>query len=84
MHIGGLDAIHQLNEAGELSRMLKGFEHRSAVVCGTCGGAGYIPCKWCQGSKKSISHAFSGKNAQTVSLKCTVCNENGLQRCDNC
>eukprot|EP00730_Choanoeca_flexa_P004056 TRINITY_DN11585_c0_g1_i2.p1 TRINITY_DN11585_c0_g1~~TRINITY_DN11585_c0_g1_i2.p1 ORF type:complete len:565 (+),score=97.99 TRINITY_DN11585_c0_g1_i2:81-1775(+) len=80
-HVGGLDRITTLNENGSLSRMLVGFEDRSIIPCSSCGNAGFIPCTWCFGSKRSISKQI-GKS--TSSLKCTVCNENGLQRCDQC
>eukprot|EP00047_Mylnosiga_fluctuans_P023378 m.137204 g.137204 ORF g.137204 m.137204 type:complete len:608 (+) comp9563_c0_seq4:58-1881(+) len=83
INIGGAERIQELNESGQLAPMFPGFEQRSAAPCRACGGYGWMPCTWCQGSKKSIAHSFSrepGKNA----LRCTVCNENGLQRCEEC
>jgi len=93
LHIGGADRIQELNETGQLAAMFPGFEQRSATTCGICAGYGYIACSWCQGSKKSLVHNFglgvwqqegSLGGSGMGSLKCTVCNENGLQRCESC
>ena len=46
-------------------------------TCRVCGGQRFIMCLWCQGSKKGIRNAFGD-------LKCTVCNENALQKCPQC
>lgn len=83
IHIGDVDRICALNESGQLSTMLSGFEKRSIQPCGECGGFGYRPCSWCQGSKKSIMHSFS-KDPGANALRCTVCNENGLEKCPSC
>ncbi|NXC18649.1 GRCR1 protein, partial [Corythaeola cristata] len=50
--------------------------------CLSCGGFGFLPCSACHGSKMSVF-----RNCFTDSfkaLKCTACNENGLQRCRSC
>ncbi|XP_025006049.1 glutaredoxin domain-containing cysteine-rich protein 1 isoform X2 [Gallus gallus] len=50
--------------------------------CPSCGGFGFLPCSVCHGSKMSVF-----RNCFTDSfkaLKCTACNENGLQRCRSC
>ncbi|NXG45330.1 GRCR1 protein, partial [Psilopogon haemacephalus] len=50
--------------------------------CLSCGGFGFLPCSACHGSKMSVF-----RNCFTDSfkaLKCTACNENGLQRCQSC
>ena len=39
--------------------------------------------RWCQGTNKSRSHAFNADPTKNF-LKCTVCNQNGLERCDKC
>eukprot|EP01147_Barroeca_monosierra_P003330 gene3330-6014_t len=80
-HLGGLERVIQLNETGELKKMLINFEDRTEN-CQNCGGKGFIPCSWCFGSKKSISNKFA--EGYIRNLKCTVCNENGLQRCPSC
>lgn len=51
-------------------------------MCQTCGGFAFIPCPMCHGSKMSVF-----RNCFTDSfkaLKCTSCNENGLQPCASC
>ncbi|KAF3838675.1 hypothetical protein F7725_010443 [Dissostichus mawsoni] len=51
-------------------------------TCQTCGGFAFIPCPMCHGSKMSVF-----RNCFTDSfkaLKCTSCNENGLQPCESC
>ncbi|TDH07415.1 hypothetical protein EPR50_G00105730 [Perca flavescens] len=51
-------------------------------TCQTCGGFAFIPCPMCHGSKMSVF-----RNCFTDSfkaLKCTSCNENGLQPCVSC
>lgn len=39
----------QLNETGELKRLLVGFEERPNEDCSTCGGVGFVNCTWCRG-----------------------------------
>lgn len=64
-------------------------------VCGGCGGARFIPCTRCHGSKKSCFLKFpqSGSNGSRtmksreniVSLKCSLCSRGtGLIRCPMC
>lgn len=51
-------------------------------MCQTCGDFAFIPCPMCHGSKMSVF-----RNCFTDSfkaLKCTSCNENGLQPCVSC
>ncbi|KAK6299133.1 hypothetical protein J4Q44_G00306430 [Coregonus suidteri] len=51
-------------------------------TCQTCGGFAFVPCPMCHGSKMSVF-----RNCFTDSfkaLKCTWCNENGLQPCSSC
>uniref|UniRef100_A0A8C5JYP2 Glutaredoxin, cysteine rich 1 n=1 Tax=Jaculus jaculus TaxID=51337 RepID=A0A8C5JYP2_JACJA len=50
--------------------------------CPSCGDFGFLPCSVCHGSKMSVF-----RNCFTDSfkaLRCTACNENGLQRCKSC
>lgn len=53
------------------------LQSSSEEVCRVCGGQRFIMCLWCQGSKKGIRNTFGD-------LKCTVCNENALQKCPEC
>eukprot|EP00055_Hartaetosiga_balthica_P009848 m.40359 g.40359 ORF g.40359 m.40359 type:complete len:572 (+) comp6921_c0_seq5:61-1776(+) len=79
-HLGDLERVTQLNESKKLNEILHSFE-TSTSDCDKCGGSGFYPCTWCFGSKKSIKTSFAKTDSV---LKCTVCNEIGLQRCDAC
>jgi hypothetical protein len=74
-----------MNERGELLKVLSTFVEKSMVDCKDCGGTGFVVCGWCGGSKRStpIAGAFE-KAGGKFALKCTVCNENALERCQNC
>ena len=37
-----------------------------------------MPCPWCRGSKRSFVHGFEKADFRKTSLRCTVCNANGL------
>ncbi|KAF2983156.1 hypothetical protein EK904_011206, partial [Melospiza melodia maxima] len=76
-YLGGAEKILLMNESGELQDLLTKIEE-----CFSCGGFGFLPCSACHGSKMSVL-----RNCFTDSfkaLKCTACNENGLQRCRSC
>ncbi|PKI32595.1 uncharacterized protein At3g28850-like [Punica granatum] len=78
-HIGGAEEIKQLNEAGELAKLLEGLPVRDpGFVCETCGEARFIPCPSCDGSRK----VFDEDEDQL--RRCLDCNENGLIRCPGC
>ncbi|XP_021619556.1 uncharacterized protein At3g28850 [Manihot esculenta] len=78
-HIGGVEEIRQLNEAGELANILEGFPVRDPrVVCERCGDARFVPCPNCNGSRK----VFDEEEEQLK--RCMYCNENGLIRCPGC
>ncbi|KAJ4836106.1 hypothetical protein Tsubulata_004209 [Turnera subulata] len=79
-HIGGVDEIRQLNEAGELGKLLGGIPVRDhpGLVCESCGDARFVPCPNCSGSRK----VFDVDEEQL--RRCPDCNENGLIRCPGC
>ncbi|XP_050230322.1 uncharacterized protein At5g39865 [Mercurialis annua] len=78
-HIGGVEEIKQLNEAGELPKLLEGFAVRDLrLVCDNCGDARFVPCPNCNGSRK----VFDVEQEQLK--RCVHCNENGLIRCPGC
>jgi len=79
--LGGVKELEHLNETGELKRLLENFERRNSDVCQRCGGFRYINCIQCHGSKRSRKTRLS---RQISVLRCTACNENGLQRCPEC
>lgn len=87
VHVGGLDKVRQMNDCGELKQATAGFDQRTKIVCGTCGGCGFVPCAWCQGSNRSTTNNFiKDRNVHGSGqyLKCTICNKNGLQECPAC
>ncbi|PKI42030.1 uncharacterized protein At5g39865-like [Punica granatum] len=78
-HVGGAEKIKQLNEAGELGKLLEGFpiqDHK--LICVNCGDARFVPCLSCSGSRK----VFDEKEGKL--RRCSDCNENGLKRCPCC
>uniref|UniRef100_A0A665WKG0 Glutaredoxin domain-containing protein n=1 Tax=Echeneis naucrates TaxID=173247 RepID=A0A665WKG0_ECHNA len=82
-YLGGAEKILSMNESGELQDLLTKIERvQHPQTCQTCGGFAFIPCPTCHGSKMSVF-----RNCFTDSfkaLKCTSCNENGLQACVSC
>uniref|UniRef100_A0A3Q3W0W4 Glutaredoxin domain-containing protein n=1 Tax=Mola mola TaxID=94237 RepID=A0A3Q3W0W4_MOLML len=82
-YLGGAEKILGMNESGELQDLLTKIERvQLPQMCQTCGDFAFIPCPMCHGSKMSVF-----RNCFTDSfkaLKCTSCNENGLQQCVSC
>ena len=52
------------------------------TVCGKCGGFRMLPCPICDGSKKSMHR--NDFTEQFIALRCTVCDDCGLVKCDKC
>ncbi|KAM7270145.1 hypothetical protein ACFE04_029359 [Oxalis oulophora] len=78
-HIGGVEEIKQMNEVGELAKLLSGFPVCDPrIVCEHCGDARFVPCPDCSGSRK-IFEEEEGRMR-----RCVDCNENGLIRCPGC
>ncbi|XP_016396996.1 glutaredoxin domain-containing cysteine-rich protein 1-like [Sinocyclocheilus rhinocerous] len=82
-YLGGAEKILAMNELGEFQDLLNKIERvQHPNTCQTCGGFAFVPCPMCHGSKMSVF-----RNCFTDSfkaLKCTACNENGLQPCSSC
>uniref|UniRef100_A0A3B3ZM01 Glutaredoxin domain-containing protein n=1 Tax=Periophthalmus magnuspinnatus TaxID=409849 RepID=A0A3B3ZM01_9GOBI len=82
-YLGGAEKILGMNESGELQDLLTKIERvQQPQTCQMCGGFAFVPCPTCHGSKMSVF-----RNCFTDSfkaLKCTSCNENGLQACRSC
>uniref|UniRef100_A0A3Q4H8V1 Glutaredoxin and cysteine rich domain containing 1 a n=1 Tax=Neolamprologus brichardi TaxID=32507 RepID=A0A3Q4H8V1_NEOBR len=75
-HYLGVSSLHSCIILPEINRV------QLPQTCQTCGGYAFIPCPMCHGSKMSVF-----RNCFTDSfkaLKCTSCNENGLQPCASC
>ncbi|KAG5249452.1 glutaredoxin family protein [Salix suchowensis] len=78
-YIGGVDEVVELNESGQLGRILvwarvERVEGRQA--CEGCGDARFVPCLECSGSCKVLIDG--------AKERCGKCNENGLVRCPTC
>ncbi|XP_047323993.1 uncharacterized protein At5g39865 [Impatiens glandulifera] len=79
-HIGGAEQIKQINESGELARILQDFPVCDLVLsCDGCGDARFLPCPNCNGSRKVFEEDEGGRLR-----RCPECNENGLIRCPTC
>ncbi|XP_050672892.1 glutaredoxin domain-containing cysteine-rich protein CG31559-like [Leptidea sinapis] len=82
-YVGDADTVEKLNECGELRKMLKPYKSPDACnTCQVCGGFRLLPCRICNGSKKSLHRNHF--TAEFVALKCMNCDEVGLVRCEAC
>ncbi|XP_059298669.1 uncharacterized protein At5g39865-like [Lycium ferocissimum] len=78
-YIGGAEVIKQLNEVGELSKLLRGLPLRPiGYTCEGCGDMRFLPCSNCDGSRK-----YFDEDEEQLK-RCPECNENGLVRCPLC
>ncbi|XP_072040489.1 glutaredoxin domain-containing cysteine-rich protein 1-like [Amphiura filiformis] len=81
--IGDVERLEELNESGQLRKILERFEKFNPTSnCATCGGFRYTPCTTCNGSKKSLLR--NNWTDHFHALRCTYCDDNGLQRCRDC
>ena len=55
--------------------------YETANNCKLCGGFEFIPCRKCGGSKNSTANKFT---TEFRALRCTHCNENGMEGCPEC
>ncbi|KAJ0609288.1 putative glutaredoxin, Thioredoxin-like superfamily [Helianthus annuus] len=82
-YVGGSDEVLRIVEEGCLGQLLDGLPKlKPGYVCETCGGARFLPCCSCNGSCKVVMDG--DQFGETVTVKCTDCNENGLVRCPVC
>ncbi|KAK7286700.1 hypothetical protein RJT34_21888 [Clitoria ternatea] len=78
-YVGNAEEMKQLNESGELAKLLEGFPTQDpGFVCENCGDARFLPCPNCNGSRKVFEQEERGLR------RCPDCNENGLIRCPGC
>ena len=80
-YVGGVDEIIEYNDTGRLRLILKLARGEGAAGemrrgCGGCGGARFVPCLECNGSRKVVVE----KEVEV----CGRCNENGLAQCPLC
>ena len=76
-YVGGVDELVELNESGRLGRIFNATRVERGIgrqACGGCGGARFVPCLDCGGSRK-----LADKKE-----RCPTCNENGLVHCSAC
>ncbi|KAJ3683794.1 hypothetical protein LUZ60_014021 [Juncus effusus] len=79
--IGGAEEVKHLHETGDLQKVLEGAAGQDpAFVCSGCGGARFVPCGVCNGSRK----IFCEDEIDARWRRCDTCNENGLVRCPGC
>ncbi|KAI5064476.1 hypothetical protein GOP47_0021146 [Adiantum capillus-veneris] len=81
-YIGGAEDVLQLHEEEELAPLLEGLprdRRGSTHPCDGCGGARFVPCLECSGSRKVVD-PDNGKEV----IRCPDCNENGLIQCPIC
>ncbi|KAJ6302727.1 hypothetical protein OIU77_016754 [Salix suchowensis] len=76
-YMGGAEETTQLNESGELKKIIEGLPVVDSGVCEVCCGYRFILCGQCNGSHKLYIQKAGFKS-------CTACNENGLIRCPSC
>lgn len=78
-YVGGVDVIKQLNESGEIRKIMQLLPVRERrFVCDACGDVRFLPCSNCSGSRKIFDED------EEVMKRCLECNENGLIRCPEC
>ncbi|XP_050208717.1 uncharacterized protein At5g39865-like [Mercurialis annua] len=82
--IGGVDEVRELNENGDLKKMISGSlslindnNSNTNNNCDLCGGLRFILCEQCNGSHKIYMEKYGFRS-------CTSCNVNGLIRCPLC
>lgn len=82
-YIGGAEEMLKVVEEGLLGEVLQGLPRKAVGggVCEGCGDMRFLPCFRCNGSCKMVSKQ---KQGNTVVVKCSDCNENGLVLCPLC
>ncbi|KAL5537589.1 hypothetical protein UlMin_043135 [Ulmus minor] len=76
-YIGGAEEVRQLNDIGELKRLIERLPVDDSKVCESCGGLRFKLCEECDGSHK----IYMGRMGFTP---CLDCNDDGLVRCPSC
>ncbi|KAH0457805.1 hypothetical protein IEQ34_013120 [Dendrobium chrysotoxum] len=79
-YIGGAEEVLGLHEQGKLMPVLKEMprDQSGGVPCWRCGGAKFLVCERCDGSRKMYDKVGD------VCGNCSLCNENGLVICPLC
>ncbi|ESW14170.1 hypothetical protein PHAVU_008G258600 [Phaseolus vulgaris] len=77
-YIGGIEELRQLNEVGELKKLLEDLPTVDRSECRTCAAHRFVLCEKCNGSTRVFVDNKLGFKT------CNLCNENGLLRCPSC
>ncbi|CAN8245562.1 unnamed protein product [Cochlearia groenlandica] len=86
-YLGGAVEVAAMNENGKLGRVLRWARvervgEEGKHTCEGCGGARWLPCFDCGGSRKVA--ALGARTKGDSWERCVKCNENGLIRCPVC
>ncbi|KAF2319158.1 hypothetical protein GH714_013636 [Hevea brasiliensis] len=77
-HIGGAKEIKEMNESGELRKLIGGLPFvENSSGCNLCGGLRFVLCEQCNGSHEIYSEKLGFRT-------CTSCNVNGMTMCGQC
>ncbi|KAK9170260.1 hypothetical protein Syun_002400 [Stephania yunnanensis] len=84
-YIGGADEVVGLHEQGKLLQLFRGIpRHHSTSPCKECGGARFLMCFNCDGSRKLKVNDGGEGELEESRVHCPDCNENGLIVCPFC
>jgi len=88
-YVGGAEECVKLAESGRLREMMRWVKARGEAGaamdgrgCEGCGGARFVPCWDCGGSRRKVVAEGGGHQHQVE--RCAKCNENGLMMCPLC
>ncbi|KAK9156907.1 hypothetical protein Scep_003481 [Stephania cephalantha] len=84
-YIGGADEVVGLHEQGKLLQLFRGIpRHQSTSPCKECGGARFLMCFNCDGSRRLKVNDGGEGELEESRVQCPDCNENGLIVCPFC
>ena len=92
-YVGGAEECVNLAESGRLREMMRWVKARGEAGaamdgrgCEGCGGARFVPCWDCGGSRRKlvVVEGGGGGGHQDQVERCAKCNENGLMMCPLC
>lgn len=91
-YIGGAEEVLRIHEEGGLAKLVEGLPKArcGGGACDGCGGARFLPCFQCSGSRKVVAtvaedEKLGGAGRDRIEVvRCPDCNENGLVLCPIC
>jgi len=91
-YVGGAEECVRLAESGRLREMMRWVKARGEACaakdgrgCEGCGGARFVPCWECGGSRRKLVVVEGGGGGHQDQVeRCAKCNENGLMMCPLC